>query len=302
MRSDVIPDTLAWDGSDVIELLDLAPLADGRLRSRFTERNEHGRIYGGQLLGQTLMAAARTVPADRSATYLQLLFAAGGIPEQAIDYEITVLQDTEQFTSRKVRGVQAGGRVVCDANVSFARLLDAPSHGGPAAGDSGLATDPYSLPGLKDIDAPEVRDIERTLDIIYRDHSLIDLRFPFIDDVLHGDSREPRVRFWIRLRSPIGDDPVLHASTFAYISDYWINFAVSIAHARPTAEAGGKLYIASLNHAIWFHAPLRTDGWLLFDSVSPRAALGRGLATARVYAQSGEMVASAAQECLLAPA
>lgn len=293
------PSTPEWDGRDVAALLDLAEVAPGRFRSQRSERNENGRIYGGQLLGQALTAAARTAPGDRPACYLQFLFAAGGLPEQAIDYDVAALQDGKRFTSRNVRGAQAG-RVVCDAGVSFARAFEAPSHGRAAPADSGLARDPDTLPGLAEIDAPEVRDVERMLAYGYREHPAIDLRLPFVDDVLRGDPLGPRVRFFIRVRRPLSDDPALHAAAFAYISDYWINFAACIAHVRPSAPA--KLYVASLNHAIWLHAAFRADGWLLFDCVSPRAAHGRGLATARIYAQSGEMVPSATQECLLAPA
>ena len=299
MKVDAEPSTPEWDGRDVAALLDLAEIGDGRFRSRRSERNEHGRIYGGQLLGQALMAAARTAPGDRPASYMQFLFAAGGLPERTIDYDVGALQDGKRFTSRNVRGAQGGGRVVCDASVTFAKALEAPSHGGMAPADSGLARDPDTLPGLADIDAPEIRDVERTLGYSYRAHPAIDLRLPFVDDVLRGDPQGPRVRFFTRVKRSLGDDPALHAAAFAYISDYWINFAACIAHVRPT---GPKLYVASLNHAIWLHAPCRADSWLLFDGVSPRAAHGRGLATARVYAPSGEMVASATQECLLSPA
>ena len=291
--------TTEWDGGDVAALLDLAEVAPGRFRNRLAEANEHGRIYGGQLLGQALAAAARTTPGDRSATYLQFLFAAGGAPEQPVDFEVVALQDGKRFSSRHVRGAQAGGRVVCDASVTFARSFEAPSHAAAAPADCGLAHDPETLPGLADIDDPRARHVERTIVYVYREHSAIDLRLPFVEDVLRGDPEGPRVRFFIRVRRPLGDDPALHAAAFAYISDYWINFVACIAHVRPERQA--KLYVASLNHAIWFHAPFRADQWLLFDCVSPRSAHGRGLTTARVYARSGEMVASATQECLLAP-
>jgi acyl-CoA thioesterase-2 len=288
-----------WDGRDVAALLELSEIAPGRFRSLLAERNEHGRIYGGQLLGHAVAAAARTVARDRAATCLQFLFAAGGLTDQAIDYEVAALQDGKRFSSRSVRGAQAGGRIICDASVSFAKTLDAPSHGGNAPADSGLALDPAELPGLADIGVPEVRHVERTLDYGYREHPAIDMRAPFVDDLLRGDATNPRVRFFIRVRRKLGDDPALHAAAFAYISDYWINFAACIAHV---GEDAPKLYVASLNHAIWFHEPFRADEWLLFDCVSPRAAHGRGLAIARVYARSGVMVASATQECLLAPA
>jgi acyl-CoA thioesterase-2 len=298
LKVDAEPSTPEWDGRDVAALLDLAEIGEGRFRSQCCERNEHGRIYGGQLLGQALTAAARTSPGDRPASYMQFLFAAGGLPEQAIDYDVAALQDGKRFTSRSVRGAHAGGRVVCDASVTFAKALEAPSHGGAAPADSGLGCDPETLPRLADIDAREVRDVERTLGYAYRAHPAIDLRLPFVDDVLRGDPQGPRVRFFIRLKRPLGPEPALHAAAFAYISDYWINFVACIAHVRPTAP---KLYVASLNHAIWLHAPFRADSWLLFDCVSPRAAHGRGLSMAQVYAPSGERVASVTQECLLSP-
>jgi acyl-CoA thioesterase-2 len=303
LKTHVMTETHApnWNGRDVAALLELTPNAANRFRSRLGERNEHGRIYGGQLLGQAVTAASRTVPDDRAATYLQFLFAAGGVPEQAVDYEVVPLQDGKRFSSRSVRGVQPGGRVLCDASVSFARAMDSPSHAAPLEKNSGLESDPESLPGLGDIDAPEARDVERTLNYGYREHSAIDLRLPFVEDVLRGDPLSPRVRFWIRVRAPLRDDPALHAAAFAYISDYWINFVACIVHVAPLTKADRRLYVASLNHAIWFHCPFRADQWLLFDCTSPRAALGRGLATARVYSRSGELVASATQECLLAP-
>lgn len=299
MKADLPSPVAEWEGHDLATLLDLAEIAPGRFRNRRSERNENNRIFGGQLLGQAVAAAGRTVGGDRAATCLQFLFAAGGLTEQAIDYDVVALQDGKRFSSRSVRGAQAGGRVVCDASVSFAVALDAPSHGSAAPEDSGLALDPDKLPGLADLDRGLAREVERKLAYAYREHSAIDLRLPFVDDVLRGDPNGPRVRFFIRTRRKLGSDPALHAAAFAYISDYWINFAACIAHVGPTTP---KLYVASLNHAIWFHEPFCADEWLLFDCVSPRAAHGRGLTIARIYAQSGKMVASATQECLLAPA
>jgi acyl-CoA thioesterase-2 len=291
----------SWDGSDLADLLDLAPIAADRFRSRVGERNEHGRIYGGQLLGQAVAAAARTVLADRPVSYLQFLFAAGGLPEQAIDFEVSSIQEGKRFSSRHVRGTQAGGRILCDASVSFARPIESPAHAAAPAADSGFSSDPERLPRLQDVDAPEAREVERTLNYAFHEHPAIDLRLPFVHDFLRGALPEPRARFWMRVREPLRDDPTLQAAAFAYISDYWINAVACIPHARAMSEAGAKLYVASLNHAIWFHRPLRADQWLLFDCVSPSGALGRGLAIARIFSRSGEMVASATQECLLAP-
>jgi acyl-CoA thioesterase-2 len=153
---------------------------------------------------------------------------------------------------------------------------------------------------LEDIEG--AGEVERTLDYMYHAHRAIDLRAPFVEDFLPGSgSEQPRARFWIRLRRNLGDDVALQAAAFAYLSDYWINFAACIAHVRPLSARGAKLYVASLNHAIWFHRPLRADEWLLFDCVSPSSGLGRGFAAARINSRAGILVASATQECLLSP-
>lgn len=298
MTDEALP---AWDGRDVAELLELAPVGALTFRSRFGERNEHGRIFGGQLLGQALLAAARTVPVDRPATYLQFLFVAGALTDQAIEYEVTPLQDGKRFASRAVRGTQRGGRIVCDASASFAKPIDLPKHQARPPADCGLDRDPEQSARLEDIDAPEARKVERTLDYAYRTHVAMEMRAPFVEDLLHADPDQPRMRYWIRIRERMRDDAVLHAAAFAYLSDYWINFAACIAHVPTRTEAEARLYVASLNHAIWFHRPLRADQWLLFDCQSPSGGFGRGLSVGRIYAQSGELVASATQECLLAP-
>ena len=290
-----------WDGRDISDLLGLSRASESRFRSRFAETNEHGRIYGGQILGQAISAAAHTVPPDRFASSLQLLFAAGGLPDQAIDFEVATVQEGKRFSARNVRGAQDGSRILCDASVAFAKTMDSPAHSAPPPPDCGLDRDPENCPGLEDVDAPGVRDVERTLEYMYRPHKAIDMRAPFVDDLLPKSLAEPRMRFWIRLRQKLGDTPAIHAAAFAYLSDYWINFAACIAHVGAIADRDAKLYVASLNHGVWFHRPLRADSWLLFDCVSPSGAFGRGLAIARIYSRAGDLVASATQECLLAP-
>ncbi len=290
-----------WNGSDVAELLGVVPSGPGRFRSPCNETNEHGRIYGGQMLGQAMMAAALTAPADRPATYLQFLFLAGGLPEQPIEYAVTTLQEGKRFSSRNVRGEQANGRVVCDAGVTFALPIEGPEHQTAAASDCGLGRDPETLPRLDEIDAPQAKDFEAALDYALRPHSAIDFRTPFVEDLLRADAREPRMRFFIRIRHRLADDARLHAAAFAYLSDYWINFVACIPHVQALTETRSRLYVASLNHAIWLHRPLRADEWLLFDCRNPSGAFGRGLSIARVFNLAGDLVASATQECLLAP-
>jgi acyl-CoA thioesterase-2 len=291
----------SWDGRDIAYLLGLSSLQPWRFRSRVGEINENGRVYGGQMLGQALMAAALTVPVDRPATYLQFMFLSGAKPEAPIDYAVTPLQDGKRFSSRNVRGSQQPERIVCDASVTFATPIESPSHVAPPPPDCGLETDPERLPSLSDIEGREAGDVEKTLAYTFRSHHAIDFRAPFVSDLLRPHLSQPRTRFWIKLRAKLPDDAALHAAAFAYLSDYWINFPACIAHVAPIAATGGRLYVASLNHALWLHRPLRADAWLLFDCLSPTAAFGRGLSLARIYDRTGVLVASATQECLLAP-
>ena len=223
-------------------------------------------------------------------------------PIRQSTFDVAPLQDGKRFSARNVRGVQGGSRIVCDASVAFAKAMESPDHAAPAPSDCGLDRNPEACARFEDIDAPGVHEIEQTLSYRFRPHPVIELRAPFVDDLMPGLERgEPRMRFWIRLRQRLAEGPALHAAAFAYLSDYWINFAACNAHVRTTSERGGTLYVASLNHAIWFHRPLRADEWLLFDCLSPSGAFGRGLTVARVYSRAGVLVASATQECLLSP-
>jgi acyl-CoA thioesterase II len=231
-----------WDGKDVADLLGLTRISESRFQTRCAETNEHGRIYGGQILGQALYAALQSVLRDRFASCVQLLFAAGGLPDQTIDFEVAALQDGNRFSARHVRGVQGGGRIVCDASVAFAKAMESPDQGAPTLADCGLDRDPDGCARLEDVDAPGAREVERTLPHMSRPHRAIDMRAPFVDDLMRSRGREePRMRFWIRLRQKLAESPALHAAAFAYLSDYWINFAACIAHVRATWERGHPL-------------------------------------------------------------
>ena len=179
----------AWDGVDIAELMNLDQPRPGRFRSRLGEINENGRVYGGQLLGQALMAASRTAPDDRRMTAIQFMFLSGAMVEHPIDYEVTALQDGKRFSARNVKASQCGGRNVCDVNISFATVIESPSHMARPAPDCGLGTDPERLPRLTDIDSPRVAEIEAVLAYTFKDHPAIEFRAPFAEDLVLARSR-----------------------------------------------------------------------------------------------------------------
>jgi len=292
------PPIAAWGGLDLMELLTLDEAAPRQFRNRCGDRNQHDRTYGGQLLAQALVAAGRTVPPGRAATAMQFLFLQGSLHQEAIDLQVTPLQDGKRFSSRHVRGSQAGGRMIFDAQVSFAVPLDAPEHGARLE-QLALEERPEDLPTLSELPPAWNAEVARTLGYALLDKPAVDFRLPPLSTGLRLDLPEPRFRFWIKTRQRLPDDPVLQAGAFAYLSDWWLNYAASGGHIA-ALQPDRALYIASLNHALWLHRPFRADEWLHFDCRSPAAGSGRGLTVARVHDCRGVLVASATQECLMA--
>ncbi len=287
----------AWDGHNLLELLDMDEVQPQRsFVTRCGDANPNGRSYGGQILAQTLMAAARTVPAGRMPTMMQFLFLQGTLHDQALQLDVNALQDGKRFSSRHVRGTQGAARAVLDAQVSFATELPAPQHAlAPAfAADE----DPLAFPTLQDLPAQWAVDVEASVGYAFGHKEVVEFRLPEVPSGMQLDIARPRLRFWIRLRQSLPDDMAVHAAAFAYLSDWWMNYPAVGAHVAAMRGSAG-LYIASLNHALWLHRPLRANEWMHFDSSSPAAAHGRGLTVARIHNRQGELVASTTQECLM---
>jgi acyl-CoA thioesterase-2 len=227
---------------------------------------------------------------------LQFLFLQSGTVDRPIDFEVQALQDGKRFAQRHVRGTQDGGRVVLDAQATFALPLPGPTHATPSRAGS---VDPESLMCMDQLPASTADAVWSTLGYPLGSQGL-DLR---VDPVLGLglDASSPQMRFWLRTRSALPDDPHLQAAAFAYLSDWWINFTSVGVHVRQLQRDASRLHVASLNHAIWFHRPFRADRWLHFDVQSPAAGRGRGLSIATVHDVDGVLVASATQENLMTP-
>lgn len=297
------PDALLpWNGRDIETLLRLQPVGPSVFRTRHASPNARGTVYGGQLLANAQMAASLTVPEGRDATALQFMFLQSADPARVVELEVSVLQDGKRFASRHVRGTQpatedAPRRVVLDAQVSFATPLPGPEHAAPMRA---RVADPATLPRMEDVPADVAGAVWRTLGYPL-DSTALDLRVGDPAQGLGLDSPDAALSFWLRTREPLPDDAALHASAFAYLSDWWLNFAAVGIHVPQLDRDGERLHVASLNHGIWFHRPFRADQWLCFEVRSPCAARGRGLSVAAVYDAEGALVASATQESLSTP-
>lgn len=287
---------LPWNERNIEHLLGLTGVGPGCWRTRHGDANLNGRSYGGQLLAQAFMAGMMDVPTDRVPTMMQFLFLQGAMPQEALDLRVTPLQDGKRFSSRHVRGSQGNGRVILDAQVTSALPLEAPSHDSPSSAPAGER--PEDLVPFHDVDPALLRGIQR-LGGYSEDHKpSIEFRIPDPQRQLPSGSMDGKFRFWMRPVRALPDDIRMHAAAFAYQSDWWVNFSALGLHLSKMGER--RLYIASLNHAIWLHRPFRADQWLHVETVSPVSALGRGLSIGSVHDRDGHLLATVTQECLMA--
>jgi len=277
----------------LLDLLDLEQIEENIFRGQ-SQSAVVPRVFGGQVAAQALVAAGRTVSADRLAHSLHAYFLRPGDPGAPIVYTVERMNDGRSFTARRVVAVQHGQPIFA-LSASFQRHEDGLEHQAPMPSAPDPATLPTSQDRLRGYDhiAPEV--VEKFIEA----REAIDLRYveepPFGK---FGAPREPHSQVWFRtngkLEGPI-DDPLLHVVLATYVSDMTLLDSVLLAHGRG-GWAVGDVVGASLDHAMWFHRPFRADEWLLYDQESPSASGGRGLGQARIYTQDGQLAISVIQE------
>ncbi len=183
-----------WNGIDIEALVSLEPTGPLRYRSRYGDGNLNGRSYGGQVLGQAMMAASLSVSEDRPASAFQSVFLRGADPPRRIDFGVRVLQEGKRFSSRHVLGVQSDGRAVLSAHATFGAPLPAPGHAAPS---TAREEDPESLPELTTLPSALMERL-RPLGP-YSDHvkPCIDFRIPDIERQLAAEPAQSRLRYWL---------------------------------------------------------------------------------------------------------
>jgi acyl-CoA thioesterase-2 len=275
---------------DLLDLLDLEQIEENIFRGQ-SRSAVVPRVFGGQVAAQALVAAGRTVPADRTAHSLHAYFLRPGDPGAPIVYTVDRIRDGRSFTTRRVVAVQHG-KPIFHLSASFQAYEEGLDHQIPMPPAPDPETLPTSQERLRGYDhlAPEV--VERFLEA----REAIDLRY--VDEPPYGrfgEPREPHSQVWFRANGKLDDDPLLHVVLATYVSDMTLLDAVLLAHGRG-GWAVGDVVGASLDHAMWFHRPFRADEWLLYDQESPSAHGGRGLGQARIYTQDGRLAISVIQE------
>ncbi|MET9563270.1 acyl-CoA thioesterase [Streptomyces tauricus] len=279
----------------LLDLLDLERIEQDIFRgqSRFAVVP---RVFGGQVAAQALVAAGRTVPADRLAHSLHAYFLRAGDAGAPIVYTVDRIRDGRSFTTRRVVAVQHG-QPIFHLSASFQTYEEGMDHQAtmpPAPDPETLETTAEMLPRY--LEAYGDRGVaQRMLEA----RAAVDLRYvdapPFASV---GKPREPRSQVWFRTNGKLDgaiDEPLLHVCLATYVSDMTLLDSVLLAHGRG-GWVTGDVVGASLDHAMWFHRPFRADEWLLYDQESPSASGGRGLGQARIYTRDGRLAITVIQE------
>ena len=249
------------------------------------------RVFGGQVAGQALVAATRTVPADRMVHSLHSYFIRPGDPSVPIVYLVERIRDGRSFSVRRVTAVQHGNPIF---TLSASFQLD--QGGIDHQREMPDVPEPEELPTFADRLAgyPELTEImsriPQAFDIRYVDDP------PWVQRALGPRESQPH-RIWMKADGVLPDDPTLHVCVLTFASDLNLLDSVLIHHGM--AARLDPISMASLDHAMWFHRQFRADDWFLYESSSPSASGGRGLATGRFFAHDGRLVASVTQEGMI---
>jgi acyl-CoA thioesterase II len=275
---------------NLLTILDLEQLEVNLFRGRSPQVGWQ-RVFGGQVIGQALVAATRTVE-NRQPHSLHAYFLLAGDPNVPIIYEVDRIRDGKSFTTRRVLAIQHG-QAIFSMSVSFHQAEAGFDHQLPMPS----VPTPLELPSEQDIRASVIPLMPDPVRAYYEQERPIELKPVEFERYTSRAPRDPRFHVWIRTTGTLPDDPAIHRCVLAYASDMTLLDTSLIAHGRTVFER--SIQAASLDHALWFHRPFRADEWLLYAQDSPSAYGARGFSRGSIYNQAGELVASVAQEGLI---
>ena len=259
---------------ELINLLDLEQIETNLFRG-YHPAGRKGRLFGGQIIAQALMAATRTVPDDRPVHSVHAYFLRPGDPKVPALFDVERIRDGASFTTRRIVAIQHG-KAIFNMDVSFQIVEAGLSH----------------QMDMADFKPPQEDSIPDSLKqrpfISFReDHKIL----------LEETPQQPFQHIWIKSNGELPVDPVLHAALLSYQSDDALLGTARLPH-RGSFERS-RMQVASLDHSIWFHKPVKVDQWLLYSLDSPTAAHARGFTRGTVHTAEGELVASCIQEGLI---
>jgi acyl-CoA thioesterase-2 len=273
---------------ELLKILDLERIEDNLFRG---ESRDVGapQVFGGQVLGQALVAASRTVE-GRQVHSLHAYFLRRGDLSVPIVFEVDRSRDGGSFTSRRVVAIQHGQPIL---TMSASFQVDEPGldHQAPMP----AAPPPESLRDLAALEAEVVERMPHKVTGYFRNQRPFEFRAVSPDDYLTRGKRPASKLVWFRVVGELPDHQALHRCLLTYVSDYHLLPTATMPHGVNILE----LQVASIDHAIWFHRDLRVDEWMLYAIESPSASGARGLSRGSIYSRDGLLVASVAQEGLI---
>lgn len=290
---------LTWEGSTTIRAVAPEGIAaadlgasQGDIFLGRSQRQPHGRVFGGQVLAQAVMAAGRTVEPGQDAAEqarhihsMHAYFLRPGDDRLPIQFVVERMRDGRSFSARRVHALQEG-RILLSLTASFQELAEGMEHDLPmpqVPGPEGLRSDRDIL-GKIDHPVAQHQARARALDLRHVERLLLGPAEPG-----PGDQS-----VWMRVERDLPEDDLLHAAVLAYASDYVLLEPVLRRHGVGWGDP--RLRPASLDHAMWFHRPARADQWMLYTQSSPSARSGRGLGLGHMFAADGRLLATVAQE------
>ena len=275
----------------IIETLDLEEIELNHYLA--TSPNEGWqRVYGGQVIGQALVAASRTVSTDRSAHSLHGYFLRAGDTDIPILYKVDRIRDGKSFTTRRVVAVQRG-QAIFTMSISFQIDEEGLNH----QFDMPDVPLPDALLTDEEIRQQQSKNWSEEFQDSFLGSTAIQVKPIDPVDMLHPEPAPPVQRCWMRCGEKLPDDPRIHQCVLAYLSDWSLLDTATRPHAVSFMQ--DNVQVASLDHAMWFHRPFRADEWLLYDQDSPSANGARGFNRGLIYNLAGELVASTTQEGLV---
>ncbi len=274
---------------ELLSLLDVEPIEVNMFRGRSTDESMQ-RVFGGQVAGQALVAAARTVDEpDRSVHSLHAYFLRPGDPTKPILYDVDRLRDGRSFTTRRVMAIQHG-RAIFNLHASF------------HIRETGLDFQELMPPDLPDPDGlpdwkTRMEPHREALGPSWDRPRPIDIRYIRDDPMSRAGVTASGQQVWLRAAGSLPDDDVVHACVVTYASDMTLLDTTLLPFGLGWNDTG--IQMASLDHAMWFHRPFRADEWLLYDQQAISTSGARGLARGEIYTRNGALAVSVMQEGLV---
>lgn len=272
----------------LVTLLDLEAIEMNLFRGHSPADEKRVRAFGGQVAGQALVAAGRTVDPDKHVHSLHAYFLRPGDVSIPILYQVDRIRDGKSFATRRVVAIQRG-EAIFNLSASFHRLESGPSHQMPMPD----APQPESLKNFRE----QWADYADKMGDWFTRPRPIDMRYVTPPIRTNPGRREPNQKIWMRADGNLPDDPLLHACVVAYASD--ISLLDSVFMAHDVRWEDGSAMGASLDHAMWFHSPLRADEWFLYCQESTSSGGARGLARGELFSRDGRLLVSVVQEGLV---